>query len=76
MMNSTQNNYTKEDAERILKSLNTTEQQVQQKVKANNNIIPQDMICKDQDLTKWLADHAMTECRARFAPYLDFRNWR
>ena len=49
---------------------------IQQKVKANNNIIPQDMISKDQDLTKWLADHAMTECRARFAPYLDFRNWR
>lgn len=49
---------------------------VQRKTKANNQIVPPDLIGKDVEILTWMSDHAMTECRARFGPYLDFKNWR
>ena len=49
---------------------------VQQKTKSNNHIVPPDLIDKEAELLTWISDHAMTECRARFGPYLDFKNWR
>ena len=49
---------------------------IEQKVKANSQIMPADVIGRDAELLTWFSKHAMTECRARFGPYLDFKSWR
>ncbi len=49
---------------------------IQRKTKANNSVVPADQIDKDIELLNWLSKHAMEDCRARFAPYLDFQRWR
>lgn len=49
---------------------------IQQKTRANQNIVPQDLINKQTDLLNWFVKQASEDCRGRFGPYLDFSKWR
>jgi len=48
---------------------------MQKKIEANQNVLPANLIQRDQELLEWFSKHAMDECRARFGPYLDFSKW-
>ncbi|WP_152528785.1 hypothetical protein [Rhodoferax saidenbachensis] len=49
---------------------------IQERTRANQNIVPQELITAQTDLLKWFAKQAMEDCRARFGPYLDFSKWK
>lgn len=49
---------------------------IQQKTRTNQNIVPQNLINDQTDLTNWFFKQASDDCRGRFGPYLDFSKWR
>lgn len=49
---------------------------IQQRTRANQNIVPQDLINEQTDLLNWFAKQASEGCCSRFGTYLNFSTWR
>ena len=49
---------------------------IESKARANSNVVLQEDIGNRLALMQWFADEATTGCKAKFAPWLDFQNWK
>ncbi|MCR4471067.1 hypothetical protein [Burkholderia sp. SCN-KJ] len=61
---------------RVLNANHASLWAIDEAIKTNNGVMPQDKIQEHTNLMKWFADEAMEGVRVRFGEYLDFEEWR